>query len=155
LSKVAVAIVENNAVDDREKVDCLYEAIDVVAALITRLVPPPPDKAPELWEDRRDRSEDPFAFTKRVYGCISIDVLRKMDKPLYKSRLYAAAKYGTGDGLRTKAETIDELVGLLGGESDLGKISAATLLKIRPILRLQSIVDLRRQGLRRTKSLKT
>lgn len=150
----AAAIAENSNIEIQEKIDALYEAIDEIHRVIVAILPRPPEAPLELWEQRKDKSEkNPFLFTERIYGSnVSTDYIHQHDLKLYKARLHWAKKYGAPKEaqIKSKSESIDELLDLLGDASDLEAISASVLLRIRPLLRFQRVVEVRKNRNRTT-----
>ena len=113
-----------------ERVDRLYGALDGVARVITEMSRTAPEKAPELWKERLDKSENIYDFIRRVYGewlerGLRRSDLRRLDLSLYRSLYYGKHKKlleRQGMNLATVKEDNDRLLAQLDG-----KVSLATI----------------------------
>lgn len=159
-SIVARSIVENPALRRIDKIEMLYDGIDVLAHFIANLAPSSPVEAPELWVNRADRNENPFEFTRRVYGLylrggtLSRRDIRRLDFQLNKSLTYWTKSHGSDPtiNLKTRSRIVDDLLEVLKGTTELDEVPASAVLKVRPLLRLQSVPGVRKGTRRRQKA---
>jgi hypothetical protein len=140
------------AIPHQEKVAALYEAIESLFTSVDHLSRSAPDKAPELWRSRADKSEKIFSFIRRVYapyiGRIRRSDLRRLDFSLYKSLYYKRHKseYEAESDLEllSAREANDRLLSQLNGEVSLSDIRSSMPAVLRQRLRLYEALSRRR-----------
>ncbi len=152
LCRIAEEVADASELPSVERIDTLYAALDNIVRVIERLAPRLPDLAPELWVDRKNRSETPVEFINRVYGkylnsALTKSDIRHLDINLYWSMLKfeAAQVNNTGIRLMTEEERNSRALKLIadaGGHLDL--VPASTLLKVRPVLTTRSLARMRK-----------
>ena len=124
-AKLARRIAEHPApLNHQERLDRLCGAIDGLCDVFGDLSRTAPEKAPELWLDRIDKSELVFDFIRRVYNewierGFSKRDLRKLDYPLYHAIFEWDRKHkGKADlVLLTHRQDNDRLLAQLGGQT--------------------------------------
>ncbi|GAB5462008.1 MAG: hypothetical protein HoeaKO_20990 [Hoeflea alexandrii] len=99
-----------------------------------------PESAPELWRDRINKSENPYAFAHRVYAhCIHIitkNEIEKLDKSLATRLLEYDRKHGKFHDLyiKTKKEYEENSLNLASWDLIVSKVSP----EVRNLMRLYS-----------------
>lgn len=140
---------EDPAIDDQEKLAALFDVLDNVTNVIDRLTRSAPEKAPELWKNRPDKTEKIFDFIRRVYGQyigrIRKSDLRRLDFSLYKSLYYQKHKDETDVDLPTIKEANDRLLAQLEGTVSLTDIRNEMPAVLRERLRLYRTVSSRKR----------
>jgi hypothetical protein len=133
LYRIAVAdqfsrLEDDPALPNQEKLLTLYAILTPLVSAIDRLSRTAPDRAPELWEDRVDKSENAYDFTRRVYRDYIERGLSKPDIFSLDPKLYQAIhdrRRRSKDNslvLRSKREVTDVLLASLGPNFSLSDI---------------------------------
>lgn len=151
--RLAAEVEAETAIPDPEKVAALYNAIESLFTTIDRLSRSAPDKAPELWRARADKSEKIFDFIRRVYGPylgkIRRSDLRRLDFSLYKSLYYKRHKSAydaeSDFEILSTREANDRLLAELNGEVSLSEIRSRMPAVLKQRLRLYEALA-RRKG---------
>lgn len=114
--RLAEEVEENPNLTYTEQLAVLLEAVHSISAVVGRLSRSFPEKAPELWEFREDKSENSYDFTRRVYhdylerGLSRPDIL-SLDPKLYQAIHDRRRRYKDNSlNLRTKRQVNDALL---------------------------------------------
>lgn len=138
------------ALTHQEKLAILYEILNGLTEVIGRLSQTAPERAPELWLERADRSEPVFDFIRRVYGPYierglrKVD-LRRLDMPLYRA-IFEWSRWNRGNPevvLPSHRQANDRLIAQLEG-STLGDITNSLPPILRDRLKLYRTVSARK-----------
>jgi hypothetical protein len=141
------------AVPEQEKVATLYDAIESLFIVIDHLSRSAPERPPELWQNRPDKSEKIFDFIRRVYapyiGRIRRADLRRLDFSLYKSLYYKKHQdeyKGKSDlNLLSVREANDRLLAQLEGKVSLADIRNSMPAVLLERLRLYETLSSRKR----------
>jgi hypothetical protein len=119
-SKLATEIEEDSALAFPTRISILLKAVFCISDSIDRLSRSAPEKAPELWVNRADKSENAYEFTRRVYvdylerGLSKPDIF-SLDPKLYQAILDRHRRHKDRSlQLRNKRQVTDALLAELG-----------------------------------------
>lgn len=111
-----------------EKVATVLEALSAISEVLGRLSRTAPEIAPELWENRTDKNENAFEFTRRVYKDYLLRGLSKqnilsLDRKLYQAIADRERRYSDDSlSLPNQRAVTDSLLSKSGGEASFSKI---------------------------------
>ena len=115
-SRLAEEVEENPGLPYTEKLAILLEAVHSISNTVHMLSRSSPERAPELWEFRADKSENSYDFTRRVYhdylerGLSRPDIL-SLDPKLYQAMHDRRRRYKDNSlNLPTKRQVNDALL---------------------------------------------
>ncbi|GLR90896.1 hypothetical protein [Bradyrhizobium iriomotense] len=114
LAEFARSIEESDDIVYAEKLDILVRSTVALTEALDNLTRSAPPSPPELFENRADKSENPFEFVHRVYGQyldrgLSKADIRSLDAKLYQGILNREKRYSDPSlVLPTKAEVNDQ-----------------------------------------------
>jgi hypothetical protein len=140
---------DDPALPDADKMLVLNQVVENACAIAERLSRTAPEKAPEFWRERADRSERIYDFIRRVYGPyigrIRRSDLRRLDFSLYQSLYYKRHKEEADLELPTAKEANDRLLAQLEGNISLAGIRNSMPPLLRQRLRLYDALASRKR----------
>jgi hypothetical protein len=146
---------QSATIDYAQKVEILVNSISRITNVLDELTRPAPQTAPELFEQRKDKKENAFQFTLRIYGeyfekGMSKANIRSLDPKLYQGILNRERRNKDDTlALLTKTEMNDRL---LAQFASLAEITASIPEVFRRRLQLYRTLAFRRQQERKTAS---
>jgi hypothetical protein len=139
-----------------EKLAALMEAVSGISDAIDRLSRSAPEHAPELWENRSDKSENAYDFTRRVYrdylprGLSQPDI-RSLDPKLYQAILDRRRRSPDRSlSLPNRSDVVDQVLRQFAGDPSLATVANTLPEMFRGRIRAYRTAVARR---RRAKSL--
>jgi hypothetical protein len=116
---------ENSSLLHAEKVATLFEAVYGISGVLDQILRSAPDAAPELFENRENKEENAFEFTRRVYsefierGLSKADI-RRLDRKLYMGILNRERRFDDNSlKLQKKSAINDKLLAALPSHAEI------------------------------------
>lgn len=145
---LAREIGQSATIDYAQKVEILVSSVSRITKVLDELTRPAPQMAPELFEQRRDKKENAFQFTLRVYEQylekgMSKANIRSLDPKLYQGILNRERRHRDNTlALLSKTEVNDRL---LSQFASLAEITASIPEVFRRRLKLYRTLAFRRR----------